>query len=339
VNVRRATAEDLAKVQQLWRELSAEVPEPPQYDVVLDEELAQVAGIVEDGLAFLAEEDDGQAVGLALGRKLESRLGRITDHYVVPAARRRGVAAALARDLVAELAARGLEYVDLEVLASNTAARAVYARWGFHESELTLVGRVGEVTARLGQDVAPSWGSIHVQTDDHHKVEHAVRQFVPRLPGRSRGSIVSRPRNGWVAVYDDVADRDPDMLRRLARELSDRLGSVTLAIGAEEDAVVRFVLFDRGRVMDEYLSVQEFYGPLPPGDVIALAANPTVVARLTGAHPADVRAAALHASTPGELPPARELLARLAAVMSIEGAEHGWADAGELEGATRIDRA
>ena len=36
----------------------------------------------------------------------------------------------------------------------------------------------------------------------------------------------------------------------------------------------------------------EHYGPLPPGDVIALAANPRVVARLTGADPAAVRAVA-----------------------------------------------
>ena len=47
----------------------------------------------------------------------------------------------------------------------------------------------------------------------------------------------------------------------------------------------------------------------PPGDVVALAANPTVVARLTGAEPALVRAAALHAATPAELPPAPELVA------------------------------
>ena len=38
----------------------------------------------------------------------------------------------------------------------------------------------------------------------------------------------------------------------------------------------RFVLFERGRVMDEYLSVPEYYGEIPSGEVISLAANPTV---------------------------------------------------------------
>ena len=76
------------------------------------------------------------------------------------------------------------------------------------------------------------------------------------------------------------------------RELSERTGAVVLAIGIEHEQVVRFVLLEAGRIVDEYLSVPEHYGPLPPGDAIALAANPRVVARLTGADPAAVRAAA-----------------------------------------------
>ena len=148
-----------------------------------------------------------------------------------------------------------------------------------------------------------------MQTDDLAAVERAVRQFVPRLPGQSQGSLVSPPRGGWIAVYDDVCDRDPSMLRRLATELSDRMGAVVLALGVEHDEVVRFVLLEAGRVVDEYLSVPEHYGHLPPGDVIALAANPRVVSRLTGADPAAVRAVARTAAFAGRAAAARELLA------------------------------
>ena len=92
----------------------------------------------------------------------------------------------------------------------NAAARTVYARWGFRENLLELVAPLDALAQRLGAgDESTSFGSIHVQTDDAGAVERAVRQFVPRLPGRSRGSIVAPPRNGWVAVYDDVCDRDP----------------------------------------------------------------------------------------------------------------------------------
>src|SRR5512145_1501382 len=94
-----------------------------------------------------------------------------------------------------------------------------------------------------------------------------------RCASSSRGSLVTPPRNGWIAVYDDVCDRSPEMLRRLARELCDRIAAVSLLLGVERDELVRMVLFERGRIVDEYLSVPEFYGPLPPGDVIGFAAN------------------------------------------------------------------
>jgi hypothetical protein len=98
------------------------------------------------------------------------------------------------------------------------------------------------------------------------------------------------------------------------------------------------ILFERGRIVDEYLSVPEFYGPLPPGDVVGLAANPTVVSRLTGADPAEVRRVARTASSPSELPTVRDLLAELSGVLGLEGAGHGWSDAPDLPGAVRIAR-
>jgi hypothetical protein len=85
--------------------------------------------------------------------------------------------------------------------------------------------------------------------------------------------------------------------------------------------------------------VPEFYGPLPPGDVVGLAANPRVVSRLTGADPEALPRIAVTAPSPADLAPARELLGELAAAMGIEGAEHGWSDAPEVEGAERIERA
>jgi ribosomal protein S18 acetylase RimI-like enzyme len=339
MNVRRATEQDLPALRELYLEFARDVPPPLHVDLDVDHELREVAEIVRDEVALLAEQD-GEAVGFALLRRRGPRLVGLTDLYVVPAARRQGVAAALVRKGLGAFAEQGIEYVDLEVQASNAAARAVYARWGFRENLVNLVASLTELESRLAGEApaGASFGSIHVQSDDVPAVERAVRQFVPRLPGASRGTIVAQPRNGWIAVYDDVCDRDPRQLRRLARELSDRMGAVVLALGVEEGAVARFILHERGGIVDEYLSVQEYYGPLPPGDVVALHANPRVVARLTGADPGAVRAAAVHGRSPAELPPPAETLAALAAAMGITGAEHGWADAPELPDAVRIER-
>ena len=165
---------------------------------------------------------------------------------------------------------------------------------------------------------------MHVQTDDLDGVIRAVRQFVPRMPGGSKGSVVAPPRNGWIGVYDELTDRNPEMLRRLAREISDRMGAVVLLLGVEEGQVVRFVLLERGRTMDEYLSVPEYYGEVPPGDVISLAANPTVVARLTGADAAEVRRVIVTGTSPEELPPVDELAGAVGSLLGVEGGDHGY---------------
>ena len=161
-----------------------------------------------------------------------------------------------------------------------------------------------------------------MQTDDRAWVDRTVTEFARRI--RSTGSRVEGPRNGWTAVYDAAADADHNALLRLARELSERLGAIVIALALEVDQVVRMIALDRGGIVDEYLSVPEYYGTLPPGDVIGLAANPTVLARLTGADPAAVKAVARTAPSAAELPPPRELLAAIAAVLGLEGTAHGY---------------
>ncbi|MGZ8687906.1 MAG: N-acetyltransferase family protein, partial [Gaiellaceae bacterium] len=336
--VRIATVADLAVLEALWRAFEAEVPPPAHVDVDEAQELAEIGEIVRSGLAWLAERH-GDVLGMALARRRSPRLARLTDLYVRPEARGHGVAEALVREVVARFVAEGAEAIDLEVLASNGAARAVYGRWGFREDTLTLVAPLDALAARLGEaHEASSFGSIHVQTDDVDAIVRALEIYVPRLPGGSRGSIVSPPRDGYVAVYDDVCDRDPAMLRRLAKEISTRTGLVALALGVEEEAVVRLILFDRGAIVDEYASVPEHQRPLPPGEVVALQANPVVIERLTGADQGAVRAATPTGRSLSELPPPRELLAGLAGALGVTGAGHGFADAPELAGSIRLER-
>jgi ribosomal protein S18 acetylase RimI-like enzyme len=338
MNVRRAAADDFDAIAALWREFDHELPSPTHAGPTdEDVELDEVREIIASELAFLAE-DDGSPIGFALARKRAPGYGTLTDLFVSRDARRSGIATELMRQVLAAFRELGIESFDLDVQASNQVARSLYARWGLKDVVVIMTGSVAALEERLGSQEAASVGSIHIQSDDLSAVEQAVRQFVPRLPGASRGSLVQPPRGGWIAVYDDVCDRNPDMLRRLARELSDRMGAVTLLLAVEREELVRMILFERGRIVDEYLSVPEFYGPLPPGDVVGLAANPTVVARLTGADPEAVRRVARTASAPADLPPARELLAELAAVMHVEGAGTGWADTPELDGSVRIER-
>jgi ribosomal protein S18 acetylase RimI-like enzyme len=339
MTVRRAVPEDFDAIATLWREFDHEIP-PPTHEGPADEEkeLREIAELIASEIALVAE-DDGVPIGFALARRRAPGFGTLTDLYVSRDARRSGIGTELMREVLSAFKRLGIERFDLDVVASNHVARSLYARWGLKDEVIVMTGSVSDLEARIGSQEAASFGSIHIQTDDLSTVEQAVRQFVPRLPGGSRGSLLAAPRSGWITVYDDVCDRNPEMLRRLARELSDRMGAVTLLLGVEREELVRMILFERGRIVDEYLSVPEFYGPLPPGDVVGLAANPTVISRLTGAHPDAVRRVARTAPSPADLPPARELVGELAATMGVEGATNGWADAPELEGSVRIQRA
>jgi hypothetical protein len=239
------------------------------------------------------------------------------------------------RRLVEEARARG----DTTIMVETThEAGDAWIRAGFSELARVLEAPVDELERRLGARKGPSFGSIHVQSDDVDAVVRAVRQYVPRLPGGSQGSVVLPPADGWTSAYDELCDREPEMLRRLAKEISDRMGALVLTMGVEESEVVRYVALERGRVVDEYLSVPEHYGPLPPGEVIALGANPRLMARVTGAVPDDVRAAARTARSADELPPASELLGNLARVFRVPRAEFGYERARSAEGAIDLPR-
>jgi GNAT superfamily N-acetyltransferase len=330
MTIRHATEDDRGALRALWEAWQAELDDvPPWADTSWEANEPELDRALAANALFLAEEGS-EPVGFA-SSWLEDHVGRIGDLYVASRARGTGTGRALVGAVIENLRARGATHL---LLSANLETLGFYERLGFREESRTLVLPLEVRELGAGR----SYGSIHVQTDDLASVERAVRQFVPRLPGRSQGSLVTPPRSGWIAVYDDVCDRDPSLLRRLASELAERLGAVVLSLGVEHGQVVRFVLFEAGRVVDEYLSVPEHYGALPSGDVIALAANPRVVARLTGADPAAVRAVARTSVSPAELPPPDELLASLAATIGLEGAEHGWADAPRVEGAVTVER-
>ena len=337
MSVRAATEADRETLFALWDEWQRDGGPPPWVEHAREGTQASIDRAIREGVALVWEEN-GEVGGFACGLMEGARTGDVTELYVREEFRRHGVGARLLAAVVARLKERGAEFVTGGVAPDNADARRLYERAGFRTQELRLVADVETLERALSaRREGSSFGAIHIQSDDVPAVERAVREFVPRLPGRSRGSVVTPPRNGWIAVYDELCDRDRAQLRRLSRELSDRLGAVVLALGVEDGAVVRFVLFERGRVMDEYLSVQEYYGPLPPGEVVSLAANPTLVARLTGSDAAAVRAAAVHAGSPDELPPAAEIADGIARAVGVTSGVRGYGDAVDVPGVTRID--
>ena len=338
MTIREATPQDRERLRELYEDFVREIPSPPGIPVDIEHELGELEEYLGDqNVALVAEDDGGRVLGFALAKMDHPGIGHLSDIYVAPEARRQGAARELIREAATRLRdAEGARVLTLGVQVTNEDAQAAYERLGFQTESLRLFAPIEQLLARSERAPrGPSFGSLHVQTDDENAVEQAVRKYVPRF-GRSGGSVVSAPRNGWIAVYDELSDREPGVLRRLGSELSNATGAVCVAIGVEEGSVVHYNVFERGSVVDEYLSVPEYYKALPPGDAIALGANPTVVARLTGADPHEFRNAARTAAMQDELGPPQELLERIAELMGLSGAGHGYEAASEEPGAHEI---
>lgn len=82
--------------------------------------------------AFLVAESARGVVGYVIALDAADE-GEILNLAVAPDGRRHGVGRALVREILETLADRGVHKVFLEVRESNTAARALYAGYGFKE--------------------------------------------------------------------------------------------------------------------------------------------------------------------------------------------------------------
>jgi GNAT superfamily N-acetyltransferase len=288
--IREATDADRDLVRELWHAFNVEIADAPWRDDDEDD-FAPDVSLLADGEGIVSLRREG------------SRHYVVDLLYVRSEARRKGLADELLRAAAAYAQAQGIEVLELTVLEHNDAARHLYDRLGFTTVERRVAAPVASLLATRGG--GPTYGAVHVQSDDVELVRRNAAKVLHAQP-----EVV--PGRGWARV-----DAAPEQLRTLARELSFTTG-VSIALSVEDGAVVRYVLFDRGSMVDEYASVPEYHGPLPPGDTYALGANPTVVARLTNADPHRVREVARTAASPSELPPADELYASLADVLGLD---------------------
>jgi ribosomal protein S18 acetylase RimI-like enzyme len=319
MTIRPAAETDHDALQELWTAFQDECGGPSFLRETWEDAWRDLSAHIGAGLGFVAVDEDA-VLGFVFATvpRETPDLGHVTDLYVHPQERRHGVARALIAQVVAALQERGVGHVGLDVRVDNAGARALYDRLGFVEEQRFLATSTATVQGRIAgtTEKQPSFGSTHVQTDDESSVARAIERYLPRL-GTSAHTEVTPVRNGWITVYDELCDREREAHRRFAAELSERVGVPAVALRLEEMAVVRYYLFERGRMVDEYLSVPTYFGQVTKADELSLAANPTLVGRLTGADPAQVRAWVRTASAPAELPEGPKLLEQVAAVLGL----------------------
>jgi len=175
VNVRAATSADVPVLEALWRAFEGEVPPPAHVELDLARELAELRKAVDDGLAFVAEVD-GEAVGFALARRTGSRLARLTDLYVVPEARRGGVAAALVHAVVEAVAPQGIEHLEASAYDKYDFVNAFQVRTVSEPTKMDAVTMVAIVAAFGSQSVRECHKAWRMAVDDID-LEHRILQW------------------------------------------------------------------------------------------------------------------------------------------------------------------
>jgi GNAT superfamily N-acetyltransferase len=145
ITVRRARAEDLEPLLDLWQEMM-------DYHARLDRRFVPAADgrqifrptvegwMTDEEWRVLVAEADGQIVAYAIGRVAENapvfatpRFGYVTDTCVSPGWRRRGVGRKLFNALSSWFRGRGLAAVQLNVAAFNPTSQAFWRAMGFDD--------------------------------------------------------------------------------------------------------------------------------------------------------------------------------------------------------------
>jgi ribosomal protein S18 acetylase RimI-like enzyme len=138
VEIRRATEADLELMQSLWDTFTREATFTPYPGSPFDPSL------VVKHIALVAQEG-GAVVGTVYMNTSSPDFGYVFGLYVVPEARRRGIARALMREAARILRDQGRAYVVLTVETPNEEAHALYAELGFEDAGRSLRAEVGQL--------------------------------------------------------------------------------------------------------------------------------------------------------------------------------------------------
>jgi ribosomal protein S18 acetylase RimI-like enzyme len=129
--IRRATDADAEALRELWEAFTAEASYTPYPAHPF------TPGLLTDNTVLVAD-DDGAIAGTLYLSTANAGFGFVFGVYVVPEARRRGVAEALVRAAALILRDEGRSYLVLGVDTPNEAARGLYAKLGFVDQARTL---------------------------------------------------------------------------------------------------------------------------------------------------------------------------------------------------------
>ncbi len=96
-----------------------------------------------------------------------------------------------------------------------------------------------------------------VRTTDTAKCARILKSSI------SLRSLVTDSKNGWITVYDEESEsQDINILRRLAKRLSEELKTVAIGILVHDSDIFQYLIYEKGELVDQFDSKPDYFGPV-----------------------------------------------------------------------------
>jgi hypothetical protein len=217
---------------------SSELGRPAFFDEPWERLRGRRRGHVAHGVALIAEEDEPSSAYRARERRAaDAGRGHLTTCTLQPM-RAAAASAGTDRRVIEPARVSAVSRTSPRRRADDDNARAGCTSASASRAYDVLMARRRWRSSQQ-QLAAPAAARrlrrLHVQTDDVEACERASQQF--HAARRTQRVVeVSQAEHGWVAVVDELCDRDRGAQRRLGAELSERMGVPVVALALEEEA-------------------------------------------------------------------------------------------------------
>jgi ribosomal protein S18 acetylase RimI-like enzyme len=142
-SIRRATLDDLDQLVPLfdaYRQFYGQ-----QSDIIVAKQFLSDRLVCNESVVFIAEDGDGAAVGFVqlyptFSSVLAAPMYVLSDLFVLPEARRRGVGTALLQSAVETTRATKAVRLELATAITNVSAQRLYESLGWRKDEFHLYG-------------------------------------------------------------------------------------------------------------------------------------------------------------------------------------------------------
>jgi uncharacterized protein len=102
-----------------------------------------------------------------------------------------------------------------------------------------------------------SFTNYQIRTRSVSRCAKAVAQVV------SSRALVTDQKNGWITLHDEASDgQNIKEIRRVAKSLSAKTAAPVLALLVHDSDVLLYLLYDHGRLIDQFDSHPGYFGPV-----------------------------------------------------------------------------